>query len=94
MMNTIDHNTYIVAMFYVSLLCFLVLSLLRRRTSNSVSHFRKIVYGNNYGFRNRNDIDPTRGQFRHCFGSADADVIIVGAGVTGAALAHTLGKVT
>ncbi|KAK1440665.1 hypothetical protein QVD17_06494 [Tagetes erecta] len=92
MENTIDHNSYIVATFFVSLLGFVVLSVIRRRTSHSVSHFRKIVYGNNYGFRNRSDIDPTRGEFRHRFGSADADVIIVGAGVSGAALAHTLGK--
>lgn len=36
---------------------------------------------------------PTIPIFRRRFGSADADVIIVGAGVSGAALAYALGKV-
>ncbi|KAI7751253.1 hypothetical protein M8C21_016015, partial [Ambrosia artemisiifolia] len=86
--NTID-NSYIVATFYVSLLAFVVLSVLRHRTSNSVSHSRKIGYGN--VLKNRSD--STHGElFRRPYGDADADFIIVGAGVAGAALAYTLGK--
>ncbi|KAI7736387.1 hypothetical protein M8C21_027309 [Ambrosia artemisiifolia] len=82
MENTID-NSYIVATFFVSLLGFTVLSVLRRRISNSVSHSRRIVRHRSY---------PTRGEFRRRYGSPDADVIIVGAGVAGAALAYALGK--
>lgn len=89
MENTID-NSYIVGTFFASFLGFVLLSVLRRRTSNSISHSKKITSGNNTTGRNRSD--PTRGEFRPRFGSADADVIIVGAGVSGAALAHTLGK--
>ncbi|KAL8211089.1 hypothetical protein R6Q57_005526 [Mikania cordata] len=86
MQNTID-NSYIVGSFFVSLIGFVVLSVLRRRT---ISHSRKIVYSSNNAFKNRSD--STCGELDRRYGSADADVIIVGAGVTGAALAHTLGK--
>ncbi|XP_024982907.1 squalene epoxidase 3-like [Cynara cardunculus var. scolymus] len=89
MENTID-NSYIVGTFFASFLGFVLLSVLRRRTSNSISHSKKITSGNNTTARNRSD--PTRGEFRPRLGSADADVIIVGAGVSGAALAYTLGK--
>ncbi|KAI3794150.1 hypothetical protein L1987_36778 [Smallanthus sonchifolius] len=89
MENTID-NSYIVATFFVSLLGFVVLSALRRRISNSVSHSRKTGSGNSSGIRNRSN--STRGEFHSRYGSGDADVIIVGAGVSGAALAYTLGK--
>ncbi|KAF5798790.1 putative squalene monooxygenase [Helianthus annuus] len=90
MENTID-NSYIVGTFFVSLLAFVVQLILRRRTSNSVSHSRKIIYGYNNVFKNRSDL--TCGEcFQPRYGSVDADVIIVGAGVSGAALAHTLGK--
>ncbi|KAJ0840853.1 putative squalene monooxygenase [Helianthus annuus] len=87
MESTIDNSYIIVGTFSVSLLGFLVLSVLRRRTSNSVIHSRKIVSG---VVRNRTYSTP--GEFRRRFGSADADVIIVGAGVAGAALAYALGK--
>ncbi|MFS7955638.1 putative squalene monooxygenase [Helianthus anomalus] len=91
MENTID-NSYIVGTFFVSLLAFVVQLILRRRTSNSVSHSRKIVYGYNNVLKNRSDL--TCGEcFQPRYGSVDTDVIIVGAGVSGAALAHTLGKV-
>ncbi|KAL8228636.1 hypothetical protein R6Q59_000562 [Mikania micrantha] len=86
MQKTID-NSYIVGSFFVSLIGFVVLSVLRRRT---ISHSRKIVYSSNNAFKNRSD--STCGELDRRYGSADADVIIVGAGVTGAALAHTLGK--
>lgn len=89
MENTID-NSYIVATFFVSFLGFVVLSILRRRISYSIPYSKKNASGNNNSFKNRSDL--TRGEFRHRYGSADADVIIVGAGVAGAALAHTLGK--
>ncbi|KAD7479314.1 hypothetical protein E3N88_02450 [Mikania micrantha] len=89
MQTTID-NSYIVGTFFVSLLGFLVLSVLRRRISNSVSHSRKFVSGSSNRVRNRSN--STRGDFCPRYESVDADVIIVGAGVSGAALAYALGK--
>lgn len=89
MENTID-NSYIVSTFFVSFLGFVILSILRRRTNYSIPHSKKNASGINNAFKNRSD--PTRGEFRPRYGSTDADVIIVGAGVSGAALAHTLGK--
>lgn len=79
MEKTID-NSYIVTTFFVSLLGFVILSILRRRSSNLVSQSKKI--------NNRSKL--TRGEVRR---SENDDVIIVGAGVSGAALAYTLGKV-
>nr|AXU93514.1 squalene epoxidase 3 [Taraxacum kok-saghyz] len=89
MENTID-NSYIVATFFVSFLGFVVLSVLRRRTSYLISYSKKYVSGNNNSSKNRSNL--IRGEFRQRYGSVDDDVIIVGAGVAGAALAHTLGK--
>ncbi|XP_076952614.1 squalene epoxidase 3-like [Bidens hawaiensis] len=89
MENTID-NSYIVATFFVFLLCFVILSALRRRTTTSHSHPCKLGYGNNInGFKNPY---PTHGELHTLDGYADADAIIVGAGVSGAALAYTIGK--
>nr|XP_043631324.1 squalene epoxidase 3-like isoform X1 [Erigeron canadensis] len=96
MENTID-NSYIVGTFYASLLGFFILSVLRRRIGNSViSHSKKIVTNNNNNNHNSNNNsiifrNETRGEIRNIYGSSDADVIIVGAGVSGAALAYTLG---
>ncbi|KAK1410338.1 hypothetical protein QVD17_36873 [Tagetes erecta] len=89
--NTVD-NSYIVATFFVSLLGFVILSVLRRRCISNFNS-RKIGSGNGHSNGGRNRSNRTRGNlFGHRYGSADADVIIVGAGVAGAALAYTLGK--
>lgn len=81
----IDTN-YIALTLFTGLLGFLILSILgrprpRRRDLSCVS-------GNSYQTRS----DPTQGDRRTDNGFG-ADVIIVGAGVAGAALAHTLAKV-
>ncbi|XP_071705641.1 squalene epoxidase 3-like [Rutidosis leptorrhynchoides] len=84
--SSID-NSYIVVSFFVSLLSFVILSILRLRISNSRSKIKKIGSGSNIGLTNR-----TRGEIRGRYGYPDADVMIVGAGVCGAALAYALGK--
>ncbi|GJX00276.1 squalene monooxygenase-like protein [Tanacetum coccineum] len=82
--NTID-NSYIVATFFVSFLGFVILSILRRRMSSNTG-LHSIKAGKN---RTRGgELWSTRGSGHH----DDDDVIIVGAGVAGAALAYTLGK--
>ncbi|KAK9061916.1 hypothetical protein SSX86_019100 [Deinandra increscens subsp. villosa] len=89
-METAIDSSYIVGGFFVSLLGFVILSVLRRRIGNSVSRSRKIGSGSSSGVRSRSN--STGGDFRRQFRSADADVLIVGAGVSGAALAYALGK--
>lgn len=78
--NTMIHTNYIAVTLFTGLLGFLFLSILgppRRRRDSSFVATRN---------------DPTQGDHPRDNGFG-ADVIIVGAGVAGSALAHTLAKV-
>lgn len=78
-------TSYIAVTLFTGLLGFLFLSILGRpRSRRDLSP----VVGDSYQTRN----DPTQADYPRDNGF-DADVIIVGAGVAGAALAHTLAKV-
>lgn len=74
----VDH--LILTTFFASLFAFLLLYLLRRRSNDILNRSKKI----------RSKIDET---LTMKSGGDGVDIIIVGAGVAGAALAHTLGKV-
>lgn len=76
-------DKYIVPSFVVSLLGFLLLYVLRPRTPN----YKKMDLKSTRKCETHNVIS------RKLEKGTDADVIIVGAGVAGAALAHTLAKV-
>lgn len=81
-------DKYIVPAFIVSLLGFVVIYILRPRTPP-----------NNYKKKDPKSAEKCethnviKGVCKSGKGRSDTDVIIVGAGVAGAALAHTLGKV-
>ncbi|XWS45103.1 hypothetical protein CRYUN_Cryun15aG0107900 [Craigia yunnanensis] len=81
-------DNYIVGTFLVSLFGFAFLFILRRNNNRK----KKIEKGSRE-FKIQNDAVncPDIGECSPEYGSGD-DVIIVGAGVAGAALAHTLGK--
>ncbi|PRQ48274.1 putative squalene monooxygenase [Rosa chinensis] len=89
-------DPYVVWTFFASLLGFLLLSLLRRRNyGNATAEDKGMVKNKNKTTENHVSEECVKssgnGDFRQEFGSG-TDVIIVGAGVAGAALAHTLGK--
>lgn len=91
-------DPYVLWTFFASLLGFVALSVLHRRNyGNGMAKDRSKVRMNKNNTNNslvseqcvkRSD----EGEFRQVYGSG-TDVIIVGAGVAGAALAHTLAKV-
>lgn len=84
MMVVIDQ--YIVGIFVISLLGFILLfSLFRDVKSNSKKKDRRSVVGD------LSEVDRSSDEGRH--NSGEPDVIVVGAGVAGAALAYTLAKV-
>ncbi|KMT09877.1 hypothetical protein BVRB_6g128510 [Beta vulgaris subsp. vulgaris] len=83
MMVVIDQ--YIVGIFVISLLGFILLfSLFRDVKSNSKKKDRRSVVGD------LSEVDRSSDEGRH--NSGEPDVIVVGAGVAGAALAYTLAK--
>ncbi|KAK3030451.1 hypothetical protein RJ639_039208 [Escallonia herrerae] len=82
-MVTVDK--YIVGTFFASLLGSFLLYVLRQKTAAKHRKRDQFQSGQHYQIRN----DPTTGEGGPHSGS---DVIIVGAGVAGAALAYTLGK--
>uniref|UniRef100_A0A5B7BNB0 squalene monooxygenase n=1 Tax=Davidia involucrata TaxID=16924 RepID=A0A5B7BNB0_DAVIN len=86
---TIVVDDYILPTFFASLLGFVLLHILRRRTKKNKRDDHKATSA----FEIRNDCvrSSTNGECRSGDGH-ESDVIIVGAGVAGAALAHTLGK--
>ncbi|GMP31193.1 hypothetical protein CsSME_00005509 [Camellia sinensis var. sinensis] len=93
MMIMVDN--YIVGTFFASLLGFLLLYILRSRNA-TVKPDNRPDHHHHHAFDEiRNDCvrSSINGQ-PPPDGGPDTDVIIVGAGVAGAALAHTLGKVT
>ena len=76
--------------FFASLFGFVLLYIIRR---NNNANNRKLKKKNSPQQRVDNN-SFTDGEFRHVNGSdSGTDVIVVGAGVAGAALAYTLGKV-
>lgn len=79
-------DPHVVWTFLASLLGFLLLSLLRRRNYGNATAKDK----GNVKNKNKTSEDHVS---EECLKSSGTDVIIVGAGVAGAALAHTLGKV-
>lgn len=91
-------DPYVLWTFFASLLGFVALSVLRRGNyGNGMAKDRSKVQ------KNKNNTNKSlvseqcvkssdEGEFRPLYGSG-TDVIIVGAGVAGAALAHTLAKV-
>lgn len=78
-------NEYIVGIFVASLLGIVVLFLLKDGRSKKIA---KKVKNDGSVFVTSEEKDRLDNGFK------DPDVVIVGAGVAGAALAHTLGKVT
>lgn len=97
MMAMVAVDPYVLWTFFASLLGFVALSVLRRRNyGNGMAKDRSKVQ------KNKNNTNKSlvseqcvkssdEGEFRPVYGSG-TDVIIVGAGVAGAALAHTLAK--
>lgn len=90
-------DPYVVWSFFASLLGFLLLSVLRRRNyGNATAQDKGKVKNKNNTSENHISEEcvksPGDGECRPEYGSG-TDVIIVGAGVAGSALAHTLGKV-
>ncbi|KAK3021923.1 hypothetical protein RJ639_045217 [Escallonia herrerae] len=78
-------DKYIVGTFFASLMGFFILYVLRQKTT--AKHRRRDQFQSRQHYQIRND--PTTGE---CLPDSGSDVIIVGAGVAGAALAYTLGK--
>lgn len=90
-------DPYVVWTFFASLLGFLLLSVLRRRNYGNATakDMGKVKNKNNTSENHISEecvTSPGDGECRPEYGSG-TDVIIVGAGVAGSALAHTLGKV-
>lgn len=90
-------DPYVVWTFFASLLGFLLLSVLRRRNyGNATAQDKGKVKNKNNTSDNHISEECVKssgdGECRPEYGSG-TDVIIVGAGVAGSALAHTLGKV-
>lgn len=83
-------DNYIVCTFLVSLFAFLFLFILRRNNNNN--NTRKKTFEKGYSREFKIQTSAGKGECSPGNGSGD-DVIIVGAGVAGAALAYTLGKV-
>lgn len=82
-------NKYIAGTFFASVFGSLVVYILRLRSSQLKS--KQKAHANGPGFEIQSDqmaVDKCRSGKE-----SDTDVIIVGAGVVGAALSHTLGKV-
>lgn len=78
-------DQYIVGAFFACLSGFLILFILRRRNSNNEKKLMEEDDRTTTTYKTQNDDRPDDRE--------DVDVIVVGAGVAGAALAHTLGKV-
>ncbi|KAL6220266.1 hypothetical protein ACLB2K_008022 [Fragaria x ananassa] len=78
-------DPHVVWTFLASLLGFLLLSLLRRRNYGNAT-------ANDKGKVTKKNKTSENHVSEECLKSSGTDVIIVGAGVAGAALAHTLGK--
>ncbi|XP_010028067.2 squalene epoxidase 3 isoform X1 [Eucalyptus grandis] len=89
-MLVIDH--YIVGTFLASLLGVVLLYVLRRRNGDVRAKFPR-EDGDYFATRDASPCDSGNHDCPPENGFGAADVIIVGAGVAGAALAHTLGKV-
>ncbi|TYI89129.1 hypothetical protein E1A91_D03G033000v1 [Gossypium mustelinum] len=86
-------DNYIVGTFLVSLFAFLFLFILRRynNNNNNDNNTRKKRFETGYSREIKTQTGAGKGECSPGNGSGD-DVIIVGAGVAGAALAYTLGK--
>ncbi|MBA0851239.1 hypothetical protein Goshw_015987, partial [Gossypium schwendimanii] len=85
-------DNYIVGTFLVPLFAFLFLFILRRyNNNNNDNNTRKKRFEKGYSREIKTQTGAGKGECSPGNGSGD-DVIIVGAGVAGAALAYTLGK--
>ncbi|KAK9949208.1 hypothetical protein M0R45_004741 [Rubus argutus] len=90
-------NPYVVWTFFISLLSFLLFSVLRGRNNGSAATAKGKEKVKNMNKRSENHISEecvkscSDGECWPEYGSG-SDFIIIGAGVAGAALAHTLGK--
>nr|UTK56352.1 squalene epoxidase 2 [Crataegus pinnatifida] len=91
MAATVVVHPYVLWTFFASLLGFLALSLLRRRNSGNAKSSAQKNKSNTTIVQDKSANSSDDGEFPpiHCSGT---DVIVVGAGVAGAALALTLAK--
>ncbi|XP_068343407.1 squalene epoxidase 3-like [Pyrus communis] len=91
MAATVAVDPYILWTFFASLLGFLALSVLRRRNSGHAKSNAQKNKSNTTIVQDKSINSSDDGEFPPIHGS-DTDVIVVGAGVAGAALALTLAK--